>query len=154
MRLRGHYQLAAPKAGSTFDGAVLESDVKIGPLAELMLVEKTFERIDPRLPAHIVKTRGHLMEDGQKTLYCVRRLLWDQVENMITELDNSGDGQVNYVDTRSKWPGKQKKNSKSYPSRRREVAKAHPRGVSDSTKPVMRKSAVVASGPENRRRFS
>ena len=109
MRLRGHYQLASPKAGSIFDGVVLDQDVKIGPLAELMLVEKTLERIDPRLPAHIVKTRGQLMEDGLKTLFCVRRLLWNQISTMIDELNNSGDAaQANYIDTKKKW-GRSKK---------------------------------------------
>lgn len=111
MRLRGHYQLAAPKAGSTFDGVVLEQHVKIGPLAELMLVEKTLERIDSRLPAHIVKTRGHLMEDGHKTLFCIRRLLWDSVADMLIELDKAGDAEANYVDSRTKWPGKSKNRS-------------------------------------------
>lgn len=123
MRLRGHYQLAAPKAGSTFDGVALEADVKIGPLAELMLVEKTFERIDPRLPAHIVKTRGHLMEDGHKTLFCVRRLLWDQVPAMILELDNAGDAHANYVDSRTRYPNKSRNRSdgsKNSSSRRKD----------------------------------
>ena len=100
MRLRGHYQLAAPKAGSTFAGRPVREDVKIGPLVELMLVEKTLARIDPRLPPHVVKTRGHLMEDGQQTLFCVRRLLWNQVDTMIAELDQANDnGHIGYVNS-------------------------------------------------------
>ena len=99
MRLRGHYQQAAPKRGSMFNGNQLQQDEKIGPLVEMMLVEKTFEKIDPRLPAHILKTKGHLMEDGQQTLYCVRRLLWNQVPTMLAELDqqNGDDASANFV---------------------------------------------------------
>ena len=41
LRLRAHYSLAAPKAGSKFDGKDVTDDVKINELAELMLVEKT-----------------------------------------------------------------------------------------------------------------
>ena len=134
MRLRGHYQLAAPKAGSTFDGVPVTQDIKIGPLAELMLVEKTLERIDSRLPAYIVKTRGHLMEDGMKTLFCIRRLLWNQVSTMIDEMNNSGDASANYVDTRGKSSGRRPRKNfdgvkrdsdKKFPSRRREGQQAN-----------------------------
>ena len=42
LRPRFHYALAAPKAGSKFDGRDIEEDVEINELSELMLVEKTF----------------------------------------------------------------------------------------------------------------
>ena len=69
-----------------------------------MLVEKTLERIDPRLPAHIVKTRGHLMEDGNQTLFCVRRLLWNQIETMLDEINANGNGSINFVGNYNQKP--------------------------------------------------
>lgn len=125
MRLRGHYQQAAPKANSRFDGNVLNEDVRINPLVELMLVEKTLERIDPRLPAHIVKTRGHLMEDGNQTLFCVRRLLWNQIQTMLDELNMNGNGSINAANAGinftngSAW-NRPRQNKSQYDSRRRQ----------------------------------
>ena len=89
IRLRAHYMAAAPKEGDSFDGRILQRNVRLNELSELMLVEKVLERVDPRLPAHVMKTRGHLMEDGQKTLFCIRRLLWNQLHAMILEMDNT-----------------------------------------------------------------
>ena len=86
LRLKAHYTLAAPKSGSTFDGKDIDQDVPINEACLLMLVEQSLFKIDPRLPAHIQATRANLMQDG-KTLYCVRRLLWDQVEQMINEMN-------------------------------------------------------------------
>ena len=89
IRLRAHYKAAAPKTGDNFDGRRLTGDVHLNELSELMLVEKVLERVDPRLPAHVMKTRGHLMEDGEKTLFCIKRLLWNQLDDMILEMDTS-----------------------------------------------------------------
>ena len=98
MRLRSHYQQAAPRAGTNFNGNVLNVDATVNPLVELMLVEKTLERIDPRLPEHIVKTRGHLMEDGHQTLFCAKRLIFNQVETMLAEINmNENGAQINYT---------------------------------------------------------
>ena len=52
LRLRAHYALAAPKAGAKFDGKDIEEDVKINELCELMLIEKTLEKIDERKATH------------------------------------------------------------------------------------------------------
>ena len=90
LRLRSHYAQAAPKEGSRFDGTDINEDVKVNELCDLMLVEMTLHKIDPRLPGHIQSTRAHLMQDG-KTLFCVRRILWDQVDLMIRELDEKED---------------------------------------------------------------
>ena len=50
LRLRAHYALAAPKAGAKFGGKDIAEDVKINELCELMLVEKTLEKITAFLP--------------------------------------------------------------------------------------------------------
>ena len=86
LRLRAHYSLAAPKAGSKFDGKDVTNDVKINELCELMLVEKTLEKIDARLPAYVQATKGYLFEEG-KSLFCVKRLLWNQIDAMINDIN-------------------------------------------------------------------
>ena len=86
LRLRAHYSLAAPKAGSKFDGKDVTDDVKINELAELMLVEKTLEKIDLRLPAYVQANKGYLFDEG-KSLFCVKRLLWNQVDAMIADIN-------------------------------------------------------------------
>ena len=64
--------LAAPKAGSKFDGKDVANDVKINELGELMLVEKALEKIDPRLPAYVQANKGYLFDEG-KSLFCVEK---------------------------------------------------------------------------------
>ena len=86
LRLRAHYALAAPKAGSKFDGKDVTNDVKINELCELMLVEKTLEKIDARLPAYVQANKGYLFEEG-KSLFCVKRLLWNQIDAMISDIN-------------------------------------------------------------------
>ena len=86
LRLRAHYALAAPKPGSKFDGKDVTQEVKINELCELMLIEKTLEKIDVRLPAYVQANKGYLFDDG-KSLFCVKRLLWNQVESMITDIN-------------------------------------------------------------------
>ena len=86
LRLRAHYALAAPKAGSKFDGKDVANDVKINELCELMLVEKTLEKIDARLPAYVQANKGYLFEEG-KSLFCVKRLLWNQIDAMISDIN-------------------------------------------------------------------
>ena len=90
LKLKAHYSNAAPKANSKFDGQNVDNDVAVNELCELMLVEMTLVKIDSRLPAHIQATRAHLMQDD-KTLYCVRRVLWDQVDQMIAEINDKDD---------------------------------------------------------------
>ena len=90
LRIRSHYGQAAPQAGTTFDNRVLDQNVQINELCELMFVEQTLSKIDPRLPAYVQATRAHLMHDG-KTLFCIRRLLWDQIDMMLTEMNEKED---------------------------------------------------------------
>ena len=86
LRLRAHYALAAPKAGAKFDGKDVTEDVKINELTELMLVEKTLEKIDPRLPAYVQANKGYLFDEG-KSLFCVKRLLWNQIDTMVADIN-------------------------------------------------------------------
>ena len=85
LRLRAHYALAAPRAGSKFDGKDINQDVKINELCELMLIEKTLEKIDVRLPGYVQANKGYLFEDD-KSLFCVKRLLWNQVDAMLADM--------------------------------------------------------------------
>ena len=100
LRLRSHYAQAAPKNGTMFGGQQLTEDATVNPLAELMLVEKCLEKIDPRLPNHVMQTRGYLMQNEGKTLFCVRQLLWNQVDAMLKEIEVENH-QIKKVDVRS-----------------------------------------------------
>ena len=100
LRLRAHYAQAAPKNGTMFGGEKLTQDATINPLVELMLVEKCLEKIDPRLPNHVMQTRGYLMQNEGKTLFCVRQLLWNQIEAMLLEIETDNH-QISPIDVRS-----------------------------------------------------
>ena len=112
LRLKAHYSNAAPKAGTMFDGQNVANDVAVNELCELMLVEMTLVKIDPRLPSHIQATRAHLMQDD-KTLYCVRRVLWDQVDQMIAEINDKDElsSSIRYLNGYSRNQGAANGNS-------------------------------------------
>ena len=116
LKLKAHYSNAAPKANSRFDGQNVDNDVTVNELCELMLVEMTLVKIDARLPAHIQATRAHLMQDN-KTLYCVRRVLWDQVEQMIAEINDKDDlsSSIRYLNSRNQGAAR---NNSGFNSRR------------------------------------
>ena len=143
IRLRAHYKAAAPKRGNNFDGRVLQEDVRLNELSELMLVEKVLERVDPRLPAHVMKTRGHLMQDEEKTLFCIRRLLWDQLDTMVQEMDQ-GEHLASMVTTRNITSGTRRndryKSKQGFPSKNRgskssnKSFRSNPKGAADREK--------------------
>ena len=89
MHLRDHYISSMPEYGTKFKGKDLTTKGKLSPLCELFIVEKWLAKIDPRLPAHVSKTRGYLFTDERPTLACNQRVLADQIETMLTELENS-----------------------------------------------------------------
>ena len=47
-------------------------------------------KIDPRLPGHAHRTRGHLFTEAKPTLACNQRILCDQIKTMLNELDGTG----------------------------------------------------------------
>ena len=99
MHLRDHYISSMPESGTKFKGKNLQNKGKLSPLCELFIVEKWLEKIDPRLPAHIAKTRGYLFTDERPTLACNQRILADQIETMLTELESNATADVFNIET-------------------------------------------------------
>ena len=112
LRIRTHYAQAAPQAGTTFDNREFTEDVKINELCELMFVELTLTKIDRRLPAHVQASRAHLMHGG-KTLFCIKRLLWDQMDMMLTEINEKEDLSATVSFARSNFRQNKQQTNKS-----------------------------------------
>ena len=47
-----------------------------------------------------MQTRGYLMQNEGKTLFCVRQLLWNQIEAMLLEIETENH-QISQIDVRS-----------------------------------------------------
>ena len=60
-----------------------------------MLEERWLDMIDPRLRFHIKKTRGHLITTEKPNLSDIQPQLCEQIDVMLTELDNLGSSSVN-----------------------------------------------------------
>ena len=76
--------------GKIFKGKELTKDEELSPLAENFIIEKCLSKIDPRLPDHVKNTRGHLFTEQRPTLACNKKLLFDQIDTMLSELDGNG----------------------------------------------------------------
>ena len=94
MFLWDYYSSAQPEKGKMFKGKILDEKAKMSPLTALFIVEKWLSKIDSRLPAHVYKTRGHLFTDARPTLACNQRVLCDQIDVMLAELDGASSGNV------------------------------------------------------------
>ena len=88
MYLRDYYINSLSEEGTMFKGKRLATKEKMSPLAELFIVERWLSKIDHRLPAHVHKTRGHLFSEIKPTLACNQRVLCDQIDHMLAELDS------------------------------------------------------------------
>ena len=105
MLLKDYYISCLPARNTMFKGKALTADDKLSPLAELFIVEKWLLKIDPRLPGHAQRTRGHLFSEAKPTLVCNQRILCDQIKTMLSELDGAGNSSsanvnVGYVPNR------------------------------------------------------
>ena len=97
MHWRDYYSATLPEKGTMFKEKTLKEKDKISPLAELFIVEKWLSDIDQRMPGHVQKTRGHLFTTERPTLACNQRILCDQIDTMIAELNGASNtsGNVN-----------------------------------------------------------
>jgi hypothetical protein len=87
MSIKDHYTSSLLPANSTCMGKVLTTKEILSPLAANFLVREWLVSCDPRLPAHVKNTRGHLFTDERPTLACNQSILCDQMEIMLQELD-------------------------------------------------------------------
>ena len=62
-------------------------DEELSPLAENFIIEKCLAKIDPRLPEHVKNSRGHLFNEERPTLACNQKILFSQIDTMLTELE-------------------------------------------------------------------
>lgn len=90
MFLKDFYISSLPAKDTMFKNKLLTADDKISPLAELFIVKEWLMKIDPRLPGHAHRTRGHLFTEAKPTLACNQRILCDQIKTMLNELDGTG----------------------------------------------------------------
>ena len=86
MKLKAFYMNAMLPANSICKGKVLVAPETLSPLAESLLVKDWLVKIDPRLPNHIRKTRGHLFTPAKPTLACNQKGISDQIPQMLAEL--------------------------------------------------------------------
>ena len=96
MYLRDYYINSLAEKDTMFKGKKLATKEKMSPLAELFIVERWLAKIDPRLPAHVHKTRGHLFSESKPTIACNQRALCDQIDHMLAELDQASIANVSH----------------------------------------------------------
>ena len=96
MYLRDYYINSLAEKDTMFKGKKLATKEKMSPLAELFIVERWLAKIDPRLPAHVHRTRGHLFSENKPTIACNQRALCDQIDHMLAELDQASIANVSH----------------------------------------------------------
>ena len=89
MHWRDYYSATLPEKGTKFKEKTLKEKDKISPLAELFIVEKWLSDIDQRMPGYVQKTRGHLFTTERPTLAFNQRILCDQIDTMLAELNGA-----------------------------------------------------------------
>ena len=104
MQTRDFYTNSLLTKNSTYKGKPYPKEEELSPLAENFIVEKCFQKIDPRLPDHIKNTRGHLFTDERPTLACNQKILLSQVDAMLAELDGKEPSNINVGQVRQ--PGR------------------------------------------------
>ena len=60
MQLKDFYTNTLLKRGDLYEGAALANNEELTPLAHHFIIEKWLLSIDPRLPAHIIRSHGSL----------------------------------------------------------------------------------------------
>ena len=108
MLVRDYYIACLLPKDSEFKTKTLLANEKLSPLAELFIVEKWLQKIDPKLPGHVQRTRGHLFTTDKPTLACNQRILCDQIDTMLAELNGAGNASaasVNVGFVPSRRPG-------------------------------------------------
>ena len=93
--LKEFYSDALLKSGDKYRGTAFPSNEPFSPLAANMLVERWLDMINPLLRSHIMKTRGHLITTEKPNLSDIQPQLCEQIDVMLTELENLGSSSVN-----------------------------------------------------------
>ena len=91
IQLKDFYMSALLPKGSKWKGKTLENAETLSPLAESLIIEKWLCKINPHLPAHVKKTRGHLFTESSPTLGCNQKELCKQIDIMLNEMEKEQD---------------------------------------------------------------
>ena len=92
-----------------FEGKDHVGREKLSPATKNFICKEWLCKIDPRLPKHILDTRGHLFTADKPTLSCNQKILCNQIPTLLAELDGKTDGEgeavtVGYVPTPRRPP--------------------------------------------------
>ena len=74
-----------------FEGKEHAGKEKLSPATKNFICKEWLCKIDPRLPKHILDTRGHLFTADKPTLSCNQKLLCTQIPTLLAELDGKTD---------------------------------------------------------------
>ena len=104
--------------GTLFKGKPLAKNEELTPLAENFIVEKCLQKIDGRLLDHIKNTRGHLFTDERPTLACNQKILFGQIDSMLSELDANSAVDISINNVRSQFSQNQYRGTRGRPFQR------------------------------------
>lgn len=93
--------------GTLFKGKQLTKNEELTPLAENFIVEKCLQKIDHRLLDHIRTTRGHLFTEERPTLACNQKILFSQIDAMLTEIESNNSSDIAINNVRTQFPQNQ-----------------------------------------------
>ena len=82
-----------------FEGKKLANRETLTPVAKNFITKEWLMKIDPRLPQHVRDTRGHLFTEDKPTLACNQKVLCDQMETLLAELNGTADTDAAKEDT-------------------------------------------------------
>ena len=97
MQIKDYYISSLLPVNKKWMGKTTTSKEILSPLATNFLVREWLMKINPRLPAHIKNTCGHLFTEEKPTLACNQSILCDRMEVLLQELDAKDDMASNNV---------------------------------------------------------
>ena len=78
-------------ATDRFEGKPRADKETLSPVAKNFICKEWLCKIDPRLPKHILDTRGHLFTADKPTLSCNQKIICNQIPTLLAELDGKTD---------------------------------------------------------------
>ena len=95
MQFKDFYTATMLKAGDIYQGKPMPDKETLSPLATNFIIKEWLTSIDPRLPAHIIRTKGGMFTAEKPTLSCNLQLITDQIPTMLAELEANDVSNIN-----------------------------------------------------------
>ena len=96
------------KKGDKCKGKVLAHDEVLTPFGENIIVKEWLDGINPDLKAHIVQTRSHLFTEDRPTLADNQRILCEQMDTLLQEIEAQKDspniGRAGFSQQQQRYP--------------------------------------------------